>query len=154
MSIKDSVSEAVKTAMKSGDKERLGTLRLLSSALKDFEINNRDKTLTDAETIAIFRKNIKSRRDAIAQFEAGGRPDLAAKEAAEITIIESFLPAAISDEEVRAAVDAAIAETGATTSQQTGLVMKSALARLAGRADGSIVNKFVRERLAAIAPKA
>ncbi len=154
MSIKEQVNDAVKTAMKSGDKERLGTLRLLVSALKDFEINNRDKTLTDAEAIAIFRKNIKSRRDAIEQFTTGGRPDLVAKEAAEIAVIESFLPAALGDDEVRAAVDAAIAETGATTPQQVGLVMKAALLKLAGRADGSTVNKFVRERLAAIAPKA
>lgn len=154
MSIKDQVTDAVKQAMKSGDKERLSTLRMISSALKDFEVNNRDKALTDADAIGILRKSVKSRRDAITQFESGGRPDLVAKETAEIAVIESFLPAAISDAELLAAVDAAIAETGANSPQQVGLVMKAALAKVAGRADGSAVNKLVRERLGALAPRA
>lgn len=154
MSIKEQVTDAVKQAMKSGDKERLSTLRMISSALKDFEVNNRDKALTDADAIGILRKSVKSRRDAIAQFESGGRPDLVAKETAEIAVIESFLPAAITEDELVAAVDAAIAETGATSPQQVGLVMKAALAKVAGRADGGAVNKLVRERLGALAPRA
>lgn len=154
MSIKEQVADAVKQAMKSGDKERLSTLRMISAALKDFEVNNRNKTLTDADAIGILRKCVKSRRDAIAQFESGKRPDLVAKETSEIAVIESFLPAAITEEELAAAVDAAIAETGATSPQQIGLVMKAALAKVAGRADGGAVNKLVRERLATLAPRA
>lgn len=154
MSIKDKVTEAVKQAMRSGEKERLATLRYISASLKDFEVNNRGKTLTDADAIAILRKSVKSRRDSIAQFESGGRVDLVAKENAEIAILEEFLPAEMGEAEVAALVEAAIAETGAASPQQVGLVMKAAIAKVAGRADGSVINRLVRERLAALAPKA
>lgn len=151
--IKEQVNSAIKVAMKSGDKTRLVTLRMMLSAIKDFEINNR-KDPSDAEVIAILRKSVKSRRDAIEQFIAGNRPDLVDKENAEILIVESFLPPAIGDEEICSAVDAAIASTGATSIKEMGAVMKVALAALAGRAEGASVQKIVRERLSAAAPRA
>lgn len=145
--IKDDVQAAIKAAMKSGEKDRLGTLRMVLSAIKDHEINNR-VTATDAEVLGVLRKAMKTRRDAIDAFKAGGREDLVAKESAEIAVIESFMPPAISEDEIVSAVDAAIAETGAKTMKEMGVVMKAAMAKLAGRAEGGTVNRVVKERLA------
>lgn len=144
--IKEKLQDQIKAAMKSGDKDRLGTLRLLLSAVKDFEINTRT-TPADTDIISIFRKAIKQRKDSIEAFRGGGRADLAEKEEAEIAIIESFLPAAMSDSQVQTEVDAAIAETGASSMKEIGAVMKAVMARLGGRAEGSVINRIVKERL-------
>jgi uncharacterized protein YqeY len=147
--LKDELNQQIKDAMKSGLKERLGTLRLMMSTIKDFEINNRHIVATDADVSSLYRKMVKMRRDAIEAFRGGGREDMAVKEEAEIRIIESFLPPPVSEAEIVAAVDAAISETGAKSVKEMGRVMKATLEKLAGRADGSAVNKFVKERLAA-----
>lgn len=145
--IKEKLLEEIKVAMKSGQKDRLGTLRMLHSGIKDFEINNR-KPAEESDVIGIFRKAIKTRKDSVESFRSGGREDLAAKEESEIAVIESFLPAGISDDELRAIVDAAITEAGATSMKEVGAVMKIALGKTGGRADGSAVNTIVKERLA------
>ena len=154
--IKDDVQASIKEAMKSGNKDRLGTLRMLLSAIKDHEINNR-VTATDSDILGIFRKSIKTRRDSIESFKSGGLEYLVAKESAEIDVIESFMPPAIDESEIAAAVDAVLAETqarlqGALTMKEMGAVMKGTMAKLAARggADGGTVNRIVKERLSAL----
>jgi uncharacterized protein len=147
--LKDDLNAQIKDAMKTGQKERLGTLRLMMSTVKDFEINNKHIAATDADILTIYRKMVKQRRDTIETFRQGGREDMVVKEEAEIAIIESFLPPPVTEAEIIAAVDAVIAETGAKSVKEMGRVMKGALEKLAGRADGAAVNKFVKERLTA-----
>lgn len=149
--MKQKIQDEIKIAMKSGDKERLGTLRMLLSGIKDFEVNTR-KTPTDADIIGIFRKAIKQRKDSVEAFKQGGRTDLVAQEEKEIALIESFLPADISDEELTKIVDEVIASTGASSMKEMGNVMKLVLEKAAGRTDGSRVNPIVKERLSG-APK-
>lgn len=151
--IRDKLNEEIKTAMRSGEKIRLGTLRVLLSAVKDFEINNR-VTATEADVLAIFRKGIKTRKDSIEEFRKGGRLDSIATEENEIKIIEEFMPAAPSDAEILAAVDAAIAEVQAKSIKDMGRVMKIVSAKLEGRADGGVVSGHVKERLARLSSPA
>jgi uncharacterized protein len=134
-------------AMKEKNELRLSVLRMIKSALKHKEIEKM-RPLDDLESLQILQTMVKQRKESIDQFTKGGRNDLAEKEAKEITIIETYLPAAPSDEEVHRAVEAAIAEAGADSLKQMGAVIKAARARLEGKAvDGKVLSDKVRERL-------
>ena len=147
MSLRERITEDMKTAMRSGDKERLGHIRMLQAAIKQREVDERI-TLDDTQVMAVLEKMIKQRREAIAQFEAGGRPDLAAKEAVEITLLQTYLPEQLSAAELEALVAAAIAETGATTVKDMGKVMGLVKGRAAGRADMGAVGALIKSKLA------
>lgn len=148
MPIVEQVDKDIVAAMKAKDELRLSTLRMMKSALKLKQVEL-GKALDDSQAMAILRTLVKQRHDSAEQFRKGGREQMAAKEEAEIKIIESYLPAAASDAEIEAAVASALAETGATTAKDTGKVMKAAMARLAGKnADGKRVSDLVRAKLA------
>ena len=148
MTFTDRIQKDLTDAMKLKDELRLSTLRMMKSALKNKEIEKR-QPLDDAESIQILQTLIKQRRESIEQFTKGGRMDLADKEAKEIVIIESYLPAAASPAEMDAAIEAAIAETGASSPKQMGVVVKAAKVKLEGNTvDGKILSDRVRERLA------
>jgi uncharacterized protein YqeY len=133
--------------MKARDEARLSALRMIKSALKKHEIDSM-KPLDEATEIQVMNTILKQRRDSIDMFRKGGRPELAEKEEAELKIVESFLPAAASEGEIAAAIDAAIAETGASSAKDMGKVMKAAQGRLAGkRVDGKALSDKVRARL-------
>ena len=147
MSLLDQINADIATAMRARETERLGTLRLLKSALVNRGIE-RAKTLDDAEERQVVQQMVKQRRDAIDQFRAGGREDLALKDEGEIALLTTYLPPAADADAIEAAVDAAIAETGATGAKDMGKVMKATLARLAGvTADGRLVSETVKKKL-------
>ena len=129
------------------DVARTGTLRLLISAAKYLAIEKKLTELKDADVTDVLRRQAKQRRDSIESFDKGNRPDLADKERGELAIIEGYLPKQLSPEELTALVKAAIAETGATSKAQTGQVMKAAMAKVAGRADGRQVNQILMQLL-------
>ena len=122
MSLKEQITEDMKAAMRAKDSARLGTIRLLTAALKQKEVDERIE-LNDSQVLAIIEKMIKQRKDSISQFEAGGRQDLADIEKAEMTVLSAYMPAALSDAEVQAEVAAAVAASGATGPQDMGKVM-------------------------------
>ncbi|MFT3907126.1 MAG: GatB/YqeY domain-containing protein [Steroidobacteraceae bacterium] len=146
MTLKARIQEDVKTAMKSGAKERLATLRLISSAIKQREVDERIE-LDDAQVLSVIEKMVKQRRESIAQFEAGNRPDLVAKENAELTVITGYLPAQLSDAELDALIGAAIASTGAASIKDMGKVMGIIKTQAAGRADMAVVGARIKARL-------
>ncbi len=146
MSLKDQITEDMKAAMRAKESARLGAIRLLLAALKQREVDERI-TLTDADIVAIIDKMIKQRRDSIAQFEAGNRPDLAAAERFEIEVLQAYMPQALSPEEVAAAIDRAIAESGAQGMAGMGKVMAILKPKLAGRADLTQVSALVKTKL-------
>jgi hypothetical protein len=134
-------------AMKARDQDRLGALRMIKTALKKLEVDSM-KPLDEPAEMQILKSLVKQRQEAAEMFRQGGRPELAEKEEAELRLIESYLPAAPSEEEVDAAIAAAIAETGAASLKQMGLVMKAAQAKLAGkRVDGKALSEKVRAKL-------
>lgn len=145
--IKANIQEDMKTAMRNQDKERLATIRLIMAAFKQREVDERI-TLTDEHVLAILDKMIKQRRESITQFEAGNRPELAAKEAAEIQVIQQYLPAQLSEAEINQLIDAAITESGASTPKDMGKVMAILKPQMQGRADMSVVSGKIKERLA------
>jgi uncharacterized protein YqeY len=133
--------------MRSKDQLRLGVLRMMKTAVKNKEIDKM-KPLEENEVIAVLNTLVKQRKDSIDQFRKGGREELAQKEEAEIKVIEEYLPAAASDDDLRQAIAAAIQETGAASIKDMGKVMKAAMTRLAGKtADGSRVSQLVKEKL-------
>ncbi|MDW8470112.1 MAG: GatB/YqeY domain-containing protein [Burkholderiales bacterium] len=146
MSLTDRIQEDVKAAMRARDARRVGALRLLAAALKQKEVDERT-ALDDAAVLAVIEKMIRQRRESVAQFEKGGRPDLAAQEKFEIEVLSAYLPQPLSDAELEAAVSAAIAETGAASVRDMGKVMGLLKTRLAGRADMARVSALVRARL-------
>jgi uncharacterized protein YqeY len=147
MSLEQQLTADIVTAMKAKDATRLTALRMLKTALTNRSIE-RARALDGAEELQVVSMLVKQRRDSIEQFTAGNRPDLADKERAEIVVLETYLPPSASEEDITAAVDAAVAEIGATTQKDMGRVMKAAMARLAGKtADGKKVNEAVRARL-------
>lgn len=146
MTLKSRVTEDMKAAMRAKDTQLLGALRLLLAAIKQREVDER-RELADADVLATIEKMIKQRRDSIAQFEAGGRQDLAQGEAFEVALLQTYLPAQLSDTQVEEAVAAAIAETCAAGPQAMGKVMVLLKAKLAGRADMSRVSALVKSRL-------
>jgi len=148
MAFIDRISEDLTGAMRSRDQVRLGTLRMAKAALMNREIE-RGRPLDDGEAQQVIGSLIKQRRDSIEQFEKGGRADLAARERAEITVLESYLPPPVGAAELERAVDEAIGETGAAGPKDMGKVMKAALAKLAGaQVDGKTVSELVKRRLA------
>ena len=146
MTIKDVILEDMKTAMRGQEKERLATIRLILAALKQREVDERI-TLTDEQVLAILNKMIKQRRDSITQFESGNRPDLAQKEAEEIRVIQTYLPAQLNEAEIDQAVTVALQETGATSAKDMGKVMGLLKAKLQGKADMTVVSAKVKEKL-------
>jgi hypothetical protein len=144
--IKDKILEDMKTAMRSQEKERLGTIRLIMAAMKQREVDERIE-LSDEQVLAILNKMIKQRRDSITQFEAGNRPELAKKEADEITVIQQYLPAQMSESEIIQAVKAAVQESGATSAKEMGKVMGLLKSKLQGKADMTVVSAKVKEIL-------
>ena len=146
VSIVERIQNDQKSALKAGEKDRLSALRLLSSELKNRRIElGRD--LTDEDAIEVLMKALKQRRESEEQFGKGGRPELAAREAAEAEVIRGYLPAQLSDEELNAMVDAAIAEAGATSMKDMGAVMGRLMPKLKGRAEGAVVSARVKGRL-------
>jgi hypothetical protein len=148
MSLKDSLETGLKEAMKSGDRVAVSAIRLSLSEIKNAAIDKR-RPLEDNEVVNILRSGVKKRQESIEIFAKGNRQDLVDKETAEIKVLEAFLPAAMAAEELEALVAAAIAETGAASMKDIGKVMKAVLPRVAGRADGSEVNKLIRAKLPA-----
>jgi uncharacterized protein YqeY len=147
MTLKEKIVSDLTDAMKAKDAGRVSTLRMVKANLMNRQIE-KGSELTDEEVTKALQSLVKQRRDSVEQYQTAGRPELADKEAAEITVIEDYLPQAATAEEIYAAVDAAVAETGATTIKDMGLVMKSAMAKLAGKtADGKAVNEAVRSKL-------
>jgi uncharacterized protein YqeY len=147
MSLEQTLGADIVTAMKAKDATKLTALRMLKTALTNKSIE-KGRALEGAEELAVVSMLVKQRRDSIEQFTKGGRVDLADKEQAEIVILEAYLPAAVSEDEMLAAVKAAVAETGATTAKDMGKVMKAAMAALAGKTvDGKKLNEAVRASL-------
>ena len=146
MTVKEQIQEDMKKSMRSQEKERLTTIRLILAALKQREVDER-VILTDTDVYAILDKMIKQRRDSISQFEAGNRPDLAQKEAAELQVIQSYLPSQLSDSEINTLIEAAIQETGATSMRDMGKVMAILKPQVQGRADMGAVSTKIKARL-------
>jgi uncharacterized protein YqeY len=146
MSLKEQITDDMKTAMRAKDSERLATVRLILAEIKRKEVDERIE-LDDAQVTAIVEKMIKQRKDSITQFEAGGRQDLADKEKSELTVLTGYMPAGLSDEEVAAEVAAAVAASGAAGPQDMGKVMGILKPKLAGRADMTAVSAQVKKAL-------
>jgi uncharacterized protein len=146
MSLKDRINEDMKTAMRARETERLATIRLLLAAIKQREVDDR-VTLDDAGITAVIDKMIKQRKDSISQFEAAGRTDLVEKEAAELKVLADYMPAQLSEAEIAAEVQAAVAQSGAAGPQDMGKVMGVLKGKLAGRADMTAVSALVKAAL-------
>jgi len=147
MTLQEKIQSHLTDAMRSKDQLRLSVLRMMKSAVKNKEIEKM-KALEESELLAVLITLVKQRKDSVEQFRRGGRQELADKEEAEIKIIEEYLPAAASEEDIRRAVDEAVQETGAGSIKDMGKVMKATLAHLAGKsADGARVSQFVKEKL-------
>jgi len=146
MSLKDQLKDAQKDAMRAKDKERLGTIRMVMAAIKQREIDEKIE-LGDEDVIAILTKMVKQRKDSKTQYEDAGRPELAEKEATEITVIEAFLPQALTEEEVSSLIANAIETSGAAGMQDMGKVMALLKPQITGRADMGKVSGLVRAKL-------
>ena len=150
--IKQKLMDDLKASMKSGDKLRTGCLRMLRSKVLEREVALRPKKgadyeLDDEEALQVISTYAKQRKDSIESYRGGGREDLAAREEAELKIIEEYLPAQMSEEELGRIVDEVIAECGASSPKEMGQVMKGVMARVSGQADGKAVNAIVRQKL-------
>src|SRR3712207_1077372 len=150
MTIQQRIDSDMKDAMRAKDAAKLGVLRMLKAAVKNaaIEKGGAEAQLDDAEATQVIRKQVKQRQDSIASFEKAGRDELATKEKDELQILHSYLPQAMSGDELAAAVRETIAETGATSRAQMGAVMKALQAKLAGRADGKTLSQEVQRQLA------
>lgn len=150
MSLQQRIDEDLKNAMRARDAARLSVLRMVKAALKNAAIEKvgADGDLEDADAVAVIRKQVKQRQDSIQSFEKGGRAELAEKERAEIAVLEQYLPQNLNAEELRQLVAEAIAESGATSRAQMGMVMKMLQAKAGGRADGKTLSAEVQRQLA------
>lgn len=146
MSLTDRIADDLKTAMRAKDAQRLSVLRMLKSAVGNWELAQ-GKTAGDDELQKLISTQVKQRKDASEQFRAGGRPEMAAQEEAEAAILSSYLPEQLGEDEVRAIVTETVAETGATSPADLGKVMGALMPKLKGRADGGLVNRLVKEAL-------
>ena len=146
MTLKERLTEDMKSAMRSADKERLSTIRMAQAAIKQREVDERI-TLDDAQVLSVLEKMIKQRKESIAQFEQGGRADLAAKERAEIELLQSYLPAQLEPAELDALIREAIAASGATSVKDMGKVMGIVKSKAAGRADMGAVSARIKAAL-------
>lgn len=144
--LRSRIDEAVKHALKSGDRRRLGTLRLITAAIKQVEVDTR-KAPTDDDVLAVLSRMVKQRRESIEQYDRAGRDDLSAAERAELEIIGEFLPEPMTDAELHSLVEAALAETGAASPKDMGRVMAALKPRVQGRADMGALSARVRARL-------
>ncbi|PZP60162.1 MULTISPECIES: GatB/YqeY domain-containing protein [Pseudoxanthomonas] len=147
MSLKQQLTDDMKTAMKAGEKDRLGVIRLINAAIKQREVDERIE-LDDAAVLAVLEKMVKQRKDSVSQYESAGREDLAAIERAELAIIDTYLPAKLDEAAIAAAIDAAIAQTGAAGPADMGKLMGVLKPQLAGQADMGLVSKLVKQKLA------
>ncbi len=146
MTLKQQLTDDMKAAMKAGEKDRLGVIRLINAAIKQKEVDERVE-LDDAAVLAVLEKMVKQRKDSVSQYEGAGREDLAAVERAEIVVIEAYLPAKLGEAEIAAAIDAAIASTGASGPADMGKLMGVLKPQLAGQADMGRVSKLVKQKL-------
>jgi uncharacterized protein YqeY len=146
MGLKEQITEDMKAAMRAKEAGKLGTIRLITAAIKQKEVDERIE-LNDAQVLAIVEKMIKQRKDSISQFQAGGRQDLVDIEQAELVVLTAYMPSALSDAEVQAEVAAAVVESGAAGPQDMGKVMAIVKAKLAGRADMTAVSGLVKAAL-------
>jgi len=148
MTLQETIQSHMADAMRSKDSLRLSVLRMMKTAVKNKEVEKM-KTLDEAEVLAVLNSLVKQRRDSVEQFRSGGREELAQKEEAEIKVLEQYLPASASEDDIRSAIDVAVQQTGATSLKDMGKVMKATLVLLAGKsADGSRVSQLVKEKLA------
>ncbi len=146
MTLKERITEDMKAAMRAGEKERLGVIRMLQAAIKQREVDERI-TLDDAQVLAVLEKMLKQRKESVAQYEAGGRADLVAKENGEIAVLQAYMPAALSEAELDAIIASAIAQVGASSIKDIGKVMGLVKAQASGRADMGAVSARIRARL-------
>jgi uncharacterized protein YqeY len=146
MPLRDRITEDMKSAMRAGEKERLATIRLALAAIKQREVDERI-TLDDVQVLAVLEKMIKQRKEAIGQFETGGRADLVAKETAEIAVLQAYLPAQMSDAEIDALIAEAISSTGAASIKDMGKVMGVVKAKAQGRADMGALSARIKQKL-------
>jgi len=146
MGLKERLLQDMKEAMRAKDKVRLSTIRMINSLIKNAEIDKRGE-LTDDEIVQLLMKYAKQRREAIEMYEKGGRQDLVEKEKAELAVVESYLPKQLSEEEIRELVREAIEAVGASSPKDLGKLMQYVMPKVKGRAEGSLVNKIVREEL-------
>ncbi|GAA4858230.1 GatB/YqeY domain-containing protein [Luteimonas vadosa] len=146
MSLKQRLTDDMKAAMKSGDKDRLGVIRLVNAAIKQREVDERTE-LDDAAVLAVLEKMVKQRKDSVAQYTGAGREDLAEVERAEIAVIEAYLPEKLGEAGILAEIDAAVAQTGATGPADMGKLMGVLKPQLAGQADMGQVSALVKQRL-------
>ena len=146
MTLKERITEDMKSAMRAGEKERLGTIRLVLAAIKQREVDERI-TLDDGQVLAVLEKMIKQRKESIAQFESGGRADLVAKEQAELAILQVYLPAQMSEAEIDALIAEAVAATGASSIKDMGKVMGIVKAKAQGKADMGAVSARIKQKL-------
>jgi hypothetical protein len=149
MSLKTQLTDDMKTAMKSGDKDRLGVIRLVNAGIKQREVDERIM-LDDTQVLSVLEKMLKQRRDSVTQFEAAARLDLADKEKFEIGVIQTYMPQQMTAEEVEAAIGAAIAETGATSAKDMGKVMGAVKPKVTGRTDMGKLSELVKAKLASL----
>jgi uncharacterized protein YqeY len=147
MTLKQQITEDMKTAMRGGDKHRLGVIRLMLAAIKQREVDERIE-LDDAQVLGVLEKMLKQRKDSVSQYAAAGREDLADVERAEMTVIEGYLPAKLGDAEIDALITAAIASTGASSPRDMGKVVAAVKEKAAGRADMGVVSGRIKARLA------
>jgi uncharacterized protein len=146
MTLKERITEDMKGAMRAGEKERLGTIRLVLAAIKQREVDE-PISLDDTQVLTVLEKMIKQRREAITQFESGGRADLVAKEQAELTVLQAYLPAQLSETEIDALIAEAIASTGAASIKDMGKVMGIVKAKAQGKADMGAVSARIKQKL-------
>jgi len=146
MSLEERLVEEMKQALKSNDKLRLSTIRMIRSALKNKEIELRKK-LEDEEVVKVIQVMVRKGEESVEQFQTGGRMDLVEKEKKEIEILKSFLPQPLSQEEILKIIDQSIQETQASSLKDIGKVMKSVMPKIGGKADGKLINQLVKERL-------
>ena len=147
MSLKERITEDMKAAMRAGEKERLGVIRMITAAIKQREVDERI-TLDDGQVLSVLEKMIKQRKESLAQFQAGNRQDLVDKEAAEITLLQAYLPSQLSDAEIDALIAEAVAASGASSIKDMGKVMGLIKAKAQGRADMAAVGAKIKAKLA------
>lgn len=146
MSLKERITDDMKAAMRAGEKERLAAIRMITAAIKQREVDERI-SLDDGQVLSVLEKMIKQRKESVVQFEAGNRPDLVAKETAEMTLLQTYLPAAMSETEIDALIGESIAATGAASIKDMGKVMNLVKSKAQGRADMAAVGAKIKAKL-------
>lgn len=147
MSLRDQIPQDLKSALKNKNNLELTVLRMLQAALKNREIDNNKKELTDEEVVSVIATEVKKRREAAKEFEKVDRPDAAAQEMAEVEILLRYMPEQMGEDEIRVLIAAVITDTGAEGMKDIGKVMKELMPKVKGKADGSLVNRLVKEAL-------